>query len=585
MPRIRVLPPEIVSKIAAGEVIERPASVVKELLENALDAGATDIEIRLQDAGRSLIRLTDNGSGIGREDLTTLFRRHATSKITDADDLYSIQSLGFRGEALYSICAVSDVVLRSGTASSDTGWEIHCRGLNQISLKPVSAPTGTDIEIRELFFNTPARRKFLKSDTAEYNHVLDIVIPYALLYYDCRFLLVHNERAILDLAPAASRAERAGAALGIPGEHLISRTDDNDRKEMAYELLLGDSNIQRPKKDEQFIFVNGRPVQNRAISFHLNEAYTLLFQRGTYPFYCVLIQVPSAGVDVNVHPTKREVKLQNEQAIALRLRAACERTLMTAGKLKQSTDTLFPRLHETAQDKSAKSAEGTSDAPSPVNAPAQADRTQLTQQEHRILFDSKTQLPAAAQSVIEQSLAEASFVGVLLNKYLLFETRDSLLIVDQHAAHERITYERLARQIQTHTFEIENLLAPILVKVAVKEMLAWESVQKSLEGIGFSTTAWDKETVALHSYPRLIRNPEMALRSVLSGDVSRRVDPEYLARRACRSSVMTGECLHKEEALAIRNDLLACESPLTCPHGRPVIIEIKETSLSKQFLR
>lgn len=588
MAKIHVLPPDIVSKIAAGEVIERPASVVKELLENALDAGATDIEIRVADAGRSLIQVRDNGCGISRDDIEQLFHRHATSKIATQDDLYAIHSLGFRGEALYSIAAVADVVLRSRTADNDTGWEIHCRGSQRILLKPVSKLVGTEIEIKELFFNTPARRKFLKSDTTEFNHILDIVTPYALLYADRRFVLTHNNREIFDLPPAGSRVARASQVLRIPKEHLIHFEDDNDRKAVAFELLLGDSNIQRPRKDEQYLFVNARPVQNRAISFHMNEAYKLLFPQGCFPFFCVMLNVPASDIDVNVHPTKREVKIQNEQAIAMRIRGACERALMTSSKIKQSSSALFPLPEPqaadepTAQERSGREPAG---ADAVRESSFQPYRTSLTPREHRILFDSKIDVLTKQQSIIAQSLGDASYIGVFMNKYLLFESGDSLLIIDQHAAHERITFEKLIRQIRANAFEIDRLLTPMLLKATPKELLSWEDMQKNLEKIGFSTTSWDKETIALHSYPRLIRNPEQALRSILSGEEGNRADPEYLARRACRSSVMTGERLHKEEADTIRKDLLACDTPFTCPHGRPTVIEVKEAALNKQFLR
>lgn len=258
MGNIHILPDEIISKIAAGEVIERPASVLKELVENSLDAGASVIEVNARDAGKTFLRLVDNGMGIARDDLDVIFNRHATSKISGLDELYAIASLGFRGEALYSIAAVSDVTVASKIDGQDSGWELHVRAGKRLSLRPVAMRTGTAIEIRELFFNMPARKKFLKSDTAEFSRMIDLFIPYTLLYPAIRFVLNHNDRTVLDLSETADVKERISKALHVEMADLIEGKRDSSSMGASIRMVLGDINIHRSRKDTQFIFVNGR---------------------------------------------------------------------------------------------------------------------------------------------------------------------------------------------------------------------------------------------------------------------------------------------------------------------------------------
>ncbi|MFH1640914.1 MAG: DNA mismatch repair endonuclease MutL, partial [Candidatus Omnitrophota bacterium] len=332
---MHILPPEIVSKIAAGEVIERPASVVKELIENALDAGAKSVELSLNQAGKVKIIVRDKGTGIEPEDIEKIFFRHSTSKIKDINDLYSIRSLGFRGEALYSIVAVADVVLRSKAKSNDTGWEIHLRGGQRLSLKPISMLEGTEVEIGELFFNTPARRKFLKPDTAELHQILNTFIPYSLLYPDCRFSLTHNDKILLDLPAQQNYISRIARVLNLNPEYILKAQEEHAGKYISIRVLLGDINIQRGSKDLQFIFVNNRPVRNYNISYHLNQVYKHIFPAGVYPFFALYIIMPTEDVDVNVHPTKREVKIVNEDALVSFLQTVCEQALLSYGKAKQ----------------------------------------------------------------------------------------------------------------------------------------------------------------------------------------------------------------------------------------------------------
>ncbi len=577
MSRVRVLPAEIVAKIAAGEVIERPASVVKELLENSLDAGAASIQIELKNAGKTFLRVKDSGSGIDAEDIDTLFSRHATSKLDTVEGLYRINSLGFRGEALYSIAAVSDVILRSRTKDQDSGWETHVRANEKIGKKPVPMGVGTDIEINELFFNTPARRKFMKSNTSELNAILDIIIPYTLLYPQVKFTVTHNAKPLLELPAQKDQLGRIAQSLNLERKFIIEGRRDFSERNLSLRLILGDINLQRSRKDMQFIFVNNRPVHNRTISFHMNEIYRMLFEPGVYPFFCCFVELPAQDVDVNVHPSKREVKLRDDLALIQALRPFCEHLLMTNSQARQAQERIFQPGY---QPKEAV-AEPRAETAFFVTAGQQQD---LSLEENILLFKTGD-LGLQKKSGLKERLKQARYLGNLLKKYLLFETPDSLLVIDQHAAQERITFEKLWLQLEKGKVEVQNLLAPVLIKLSPQELLAWEEAGDHLASFGFANSLFDKETLAIHSQPELVTDTESAVRNLLAGEAIAKADIETIARRACRSSVMTGFAMNPEQAEYQRAELLCCKDPFTCPHGRPTVVEISEPQLSKQFLR
>lgn len=576
MSKVHLLPADIISKIAAGEVIERPASVVKELVENSLDAHALSIEVELRQAGKTLIRVSDTGTGIEPDDLEKIFLRHSTSKLSTLNDLYRISSLGFRGEALYSIAAISDVVLRSKTKNQESGFEVHVRSDKRIGLKPVAFADGTEIEVKELFFNTPARKKFLKSDATEINQALNIFLPYTLIYPQVRFSLTHNERPLVDLAPQDSLRKRITQALNLESRDILEAEAEFPQQRIKIRALLGDMNIQRPGRDLQFIFINGRPVEARGISFHLNRIYRNILPPENNPFFALYLELPPENIDVNVHPAKRQVKIKNEYLLLSLLKPLCEETLFAHGQAQQAGTAIF-------------NIPPASDEPQPaLFEPAgftQGSQAVLFQEHNFTPLPGEKDLPAAQHSTLKNSLRNAYYIGAFLNKYLFFETPQSFLVIDQHAAAERITYERIKKQIAEGRVEIEQLLAPIILKVTTQEMLAWEKTKESLEKLGFVTTAWDNQALAIHAYARLIKNPEFALRNVLAEEPRQDISLDTLARRACRQSIMAGERLTKEEAEYIRQQLLACTDPFTCPHGRPTTVEVSEETLSKQFLR
>ncbi len=595
MPKVHTLSPDIVSKIAAGEVIERPASVVKELLENALDAGSKSIELHLKQAGRSLIHIKDTGSGIAEDDIENIFQRHATSKITSLDDLFNIHSLGFRGEALYSIAAIADVTLRSKTVGQDMGWEIHLRGGERLNRKPIVMNAGTELEIKELFFNTPARRKFLKSDTAEMNQILSTFTPYCLLYPQLRFLLTHQGRKLVDLQPTKNHKQRVAEALNLEPSHLLEAKREITEEKIALHMILGDINVARSRRDLQFIFINNRPVQNKSIGYHMNEIFRLIMPQGQYPFFAVFIQYPGDEIDVNIHPTKREVKIQNEKLVASLLRRLCEETLMTTGSMK-SAET--PMEQTTGESILHKAIFETAKREKFLNERIPSEMFEETEQKNPFKPTEQHSFPNAdyasafeenlfqqKQQNLKGKLQQAQFIGTLIDKFLLFESGKSLLVVDQHAAQERITFELLIKQMENSRVEVQHLLAPYLIKLTLTDMLIWEEAKDQFEELGFSTTQFNENTIAIHTYPVLIKDPAKAFKDIIAGEHPARSDHESLARRACRASIMAGDSLGKEQAEFMREQLLKTRDPYTCPHGRPTIIEMSEAFLDKQFLR
>ncbi len=598
MSKVHILKEDVISKIAAGEVIERPASVIKELVENALDAGADTIEVHLEDAGKKLIRVKDNGHGIERDDLEKIFSRHATSKIEKATDLYDIQSLGFRGEALYSVGAIADVTLRSQAQDAREGWELHVRGGKRINLRPCAmAGNGTEIEVKELFFNTPARRKFLKSNTTEINQVLNAFIPYTLFHHGIRFTLTHEDRDLIDVSARADAKSRVAHVLRVDEKHLLTAAPAPDIPFPA-RLVLGDMNIKRARRDMQFIFVNGRPVQNKAIGFHLNQVYRLIMPKDFYPLFVVDIQIPADQVDVNIHPAKREVKIKDEQKICSVLRKLCEETLLGTGQIKRVVSHSFDSAQDSLRSQSSVVSEDVVERALMGAHPSEVTFDSALGTE---IFEAGAARDYAYPGVTEKQnffvpglphrenlrdkLSGAVYVGALLNKYQLFQAGRAMLVVDQHAAAERITYEQLIRQMNKGNVEIQRLLSPVLVKLSMQEMLAWEESREELNALGLDSNLWDKETLAVHSYPTFLKDIEKAVRNILGGDPLGRGDHDALARRACRSSVMAGDVLKPRQAEHLRDELLQCLDPLTCPHGRPTTVELSEEFLDKQFLR
>ncbi len=576
MNTVRVLAPDVIAKIAAGEAVERPASAVKEVLENAIDAGADKIEIHLKDAGKELIHIKDNGAGIRPADLQNIFQRHATSKIAAIEDLEKLNSMGFRGEALYSIAAVSDITLQSRTLA-DEGWQIRLRGGVRQLCEPMGlAQTGTDIKIAELFFNTPARRKFLKNSTAELNQILNSVLPYALIYPQKRFLLTHAGRTILDLRPAPSALDRAAAALNLPLKDLMETSQELAEENIRARMILGNINVQRPRRDLQFIFINDRPVESRHLNFNMNDVYKLILPPGVYGAFIVNIHLNPAHVDVNIHPTKREVRIKDEARVISLLRRMAEYQLMQMGQAKNISwenpgkNMWGPALKISGDDHAG------------IVGDVKSDASRKGQALESLPLDFQL---FGGENDLRSKFGRARFIGSFLHRYLIFESDQTLLIVDQHAAQERIMYEKFKNQIEAAKVEAQPLLTPLLIKLTPQERIAWEERQETLNAAGLETTLFDEDTIAVQTQPLLLKNIQAVVRALLAGEAAGRLDHPTLARRACKASLVAGDKLDSSQADFQRRQLLECQDPFTCPHGRPTLMEITRDFLDRQFLR
>lgn len=585
MPKVTLLSPDVIAKIAAGEVVDRPSSVVKELVENSIDAQATSIEVHLKDAGKELIRVKDNGSGITKGDLGNIFQRHATSKINNIDDLETLISMGFRGEALFSIAAVSDVTVESQSQGSKESWLLHLRAGKRLLLEPCAAKGhGTEIKVSELFFNTPARRKFLKSSTSELNQCVHTLLNYGLLYPDKRFLLTHAGKTLLDLRPAPNLQDRMAAALNLNTADLLETSQDFPEDKIYIKAVLSNINIARPRRDMQYFFINRRPVEHKSLGFTLNDVYRAILPPGVYPAFLISIQLDPSCVDANIHPAKKEVRILTESRVVSLVRHLVDYTLMRFGGTKKL--------------------EAAPGAPSAVlenisfeqGLPAGQIIYGPGQKQPDFSFSAslspRPAMPAAAPDLfaapaasMTEKFSRARYIGSLNNKFLLFEDGSSLLCVDQHAAQERIMFERFTRQIEDGAIEVQPLLTPILIKLSIVEAISIEEYGKKLGEVGIETALLDEGTLAIHAHPVLLKNIESAVRLLLSGNDINRCDRNTIARRACKASITAGDRLSPLQAEHQRRELLQCNDPFTCPHGRPIIIELSDSFLDRQFLR
>ena len=597
MPKVQILPSDVIARIAAGEVVERPASVVKELMENSLDAGATRLEVHLKEGGKSLIHIKDNGRGISREDLGVLFQRHATSKISSSEDLEKVLSLGFRGEALYSIGAVAEVNVKSQALGAKDAWEIDVNGGVKEAARPAAmAGQGTEIRVKELFFNTPARKKFLKSDASEVEQVMNVFLPYALLYPERHFILTQNGRTLVDLAPSSEISERMARALNLEARHLLSGEARHAEEGMGLRLVLGDINIQRPRRDLQYLFVNGRPVQSRTVLFHVNDVYRLVMPEGVHPAFMVFLDILPADVDVNIHPAKREVRIRQEARLGGFLRAQVEALLMTRGGAKEipAREPLFPFPSRGAvaeglpADKVVFGPGQRSEVPVCRTAPAAAPAPRPMAEEP-VFSEFAAHFDQERESSLKKRLSRARFIGTFAQKYHLFEEGESLFAVDQHAAQERILFEKFRRQVAAGAVDVERLLTPVVVSLTPGERLVFERLEEKLKTFGFETTVLDEGAIAVHTSPVILSDPAQVVRALLADDALSQpvvhVDTDVLARRACRASVMSGDRMKAEEAVHQLKHVMACDDPFTCPHGRPVFVELKTSFFDRHFLR
>jgi len=578
--RIHILPDTVVNKIAAGEVVERPASVVKELVENALDAGARTVEIILRSGGRDLIEVIDDGCGMSAEEGRLALMRHATSKISALEDLQSLESFGFRGEALPSIAAVSRLTLETVGGSSPDGIRLLVEGGEVKRDEPAARRRGTTVRVEHLFANVPARRKFLRAARTEYRHVLRTVVEAALSRLDAGFRLEHDGRESFRLEPGQQLSERAGILFGrraLEGAVLLVA----ELEELRIRGLLGAPASARRSSSAVHLFVNSRPISHRGLSYALYTGYGELLGDGRYPLACLFLEVPAERVDINVHPAKREVRFEDEAGIKdlviTSVREALSRELgarplyLEGGRglaEKGVGEGLFTRLTEGAKS-------------------AAADLFLV--EKHGEGVGEAVDIGAAEERQVEEEL----MIWQVHDRYLIAPIVGGLLVVDQHAAHERILYEQALAQLAGEPATRQQMLFPRVLELSADQFALVDEFGPLLERVGFDVRPFGGNTVALQAVPPLLeragREEEVFL--ALLDDLSERgargsgVQEKIAASLACRAAIRFGQRLDPEERRSLVDRLFACTQPHVCPHGRPTHLVLSLEELDNRFNR
>lgn len=571
MNKVRLLPESLIRLIAAGEVIERPASVIKELVENSLDAHASSIQVDLWGAGRTRLRVWDNGDGMTLEDALIALERHATSKLKNFEDLEALGTFGFRGEALPSIAAVSRLELTTRAADASSGWTLKLEGGKLLSKTASGTPQGTTIDVQDLFFNTPARAKFLKRDSTERSHALKTLQEIALAHPAVRFKITMDDKVMMELVPTSQLGERLTELWGISAaENLVAI--DVKKGPCHIRGFVNAISAHHPTRAYQALFVNQRPVQQRTLNHAIYEAFREWLPVGRNPVYCLFVDLDPTLVDVNVHPTKREVRISDERALY--------DFLFTTIRSLFKSETNHPFSQ---QEKAWPEAAWRSGS----QATLELSTLPLT------LHDGSLPMTYGSGGDTAE-LRELRYLGQFQKLYLVFEQGEDLLLIDQHAACERVLYERFLGQVTAGQVPRQALLSPLLWDVSPAQADVIRTFQKDLQAMGFVLDTFGPTTFALKEWPMILPETKHAKRFLeevlekFEGDRPQTVTDihhQIAASAACRASIMAGDPISPQEVTRLVEDLSACERPMTCPHGRPTHIRFPMTDLHRRFNR
>ncbi len=632
MSKIRVLPEVLANKIAAGEVVERPASVAKEMVENALDAGAKRVEVEIAAAGRSLVRVSDDGEGMTRDDAILAFERHATSKLQTVEDLSTITTFGFRGEALPSIASVSKLTVRTRLITDTVGTEIQINGGRLGDVRDIAWPGGTEMEVRDLFFNIPARRKFLKSDTTESYHVASLVTHYALANPGVAFSLVSNGRETIRVSPVGSLRERAYQVLGPA---LVDRLVEVEAESNGVRVrgYVSNPQEQRTSREAQYLFVNGRYVRDRVLGRAIVDGFRSMMPSGTYPAAVLFVELDPERIDVNVHPAKIEVRFREEpvvrQVVGSAIRDALERATkpVTAFPEPERPPTGFREVYigsarpEPAPapwesrpsyteffapperpvqpaldiDYSGPREEPVEPAPAPV-APAPFPVAEPPAFEDACV--SHRGLPVVDETAVPDRSGELRGhirpLGQVRQSFVVATDEEGLLLIDQHVAHERILFERFRDARRDSAPARQQLLLPETIDLTPAQAVAFERLQPELEAAGFDVLTLSGRTIAVSAVPAELPagDTRTLLTELLDAVESGRgrtslesVREEIAASLACRAAIKINMPLSDEKMRWLIDELLRTRNPWTCPHGRPVLLRFTVRDIEKQFQR
>lgn len=589
MSRVQTLPEEVINHIAAGEVVERPASVVKELLENALDAQARSIQVTVQGGGVERIQVDDDGVGMDAEDAVRCFQRHATSKLQTLDDLDHIHTMGFRGEALPSIAAVSHVQLVSRCAQEVAGTRVVLAGGELTSVEACGAPLGTSFCVSDLFYNTPVRRKFLKSPVTESSHIAHCFTTLALRALDVHMTLHLNGRAHTQAVPTASLGERLDMLFGTGVQENLLELEYAEEGLQVHGAIAR-ATFHRATRRQQCFFVNGRPMHNRALSHALYEAYRTVLPRDRHPVAFLFLTMPPSEVDVHVHPAKLEVRFRQERRLYDHIRRLIQQRLHDSLKGLPPPPEMAVIAAATPAQRAVPMMWGTP-TPAPPTTPEMVSQTAPSGE-----LGLHAGYPAEGRAILE-----GRSLGQLHATYILVQYPDGVFIVDQHAAHERVVYERLLEKAPQDNAEAQRLLFPVTLDLGGADPAWLAACLPRLAGLGFSLEPFGGNTYRLHSVPALLaeRDYTAALMDVLevlrapvtddTTPVATAGVPSVLERlltvMSCHGAIRAGQRLQDEEMRALLQELAQTSSPFTCPHGRPVLLNVALSEIEKKFLR
>ena len=615
MPRIRQLPAGVVNQIAAGEVIERPASIVKELVENSVDALATRIDVEVQRGGLDFVRVTDNGEGIESDDLLLAVASHATSKLSDPADLFRVRTMGFRGEALASIASVSRFSLRSRTETSETAFQIRAADHVVESPKACAGPIGTTVEVRDLFYNTPVRRKFLKSVSTEFGHVCEQFTRIAIANPRLHAVLRHNERVVFELPPTDRLLDRLVLLYGseLADKLIWVESAGNGIRIWGY---VGHPSLSKPSRKGQYLFLNGRWIQDRSLQHALGEAYRGLLMVGRYPVTYLFIELSPELVDVNVHPTKAEVRFEDSSSVYRQLLSTLRSRFLsldfeTVARLPDGYGA--PSEPQTDERQRELQSEFTSWAESALSSWTPESSQEMATGDEPLAARVLDSPSVGTGRTASAGPAPHTAIGIndahatpqphatfspsramqVLDTYLVVETDKGLTVIDQHALHERIMYEHLRRKTLAGAVETQRLLAPEPIELSPKEASILLSHRETLQKIGYVLDEFGRNTVLLAGYPAMLAKADhhailrdLADQLAESGGPNRRdLLDSMLHMMSCKAAIKAGQRLADEEIQSLISQRHLVDDAHHCPHGRPTALVLSRDQLDRQFGR
>ena len=604
MSRIALLPEDVASQVAAGEVVERPASVVKELVENSLDAGATRVEVLIRRGGNSFIRVLDDGTGMDRDDALLCLERHATSKIRKGADLMAIHTLGFRGEALPSIASVARFRLATRERGALVGTEVIVNGGRLETVRDSGEPEGTQIEVRSLFYNLPARRKFLRTENTEAHHVEHVLQLQAIGHPHVGFNFLNDERLVHQLPSGQTLRERLHDLLGAALVGELLEVPETEIAGMRVSGFIGRAGVSRSTRQQQIVFLNGRPIENQTLSYALREGYHTALMKGQHPVTFLFIEMDPAAVDVNVHPAKREVRFRDpghvREVIVEAVRRVVESDRGSWSKtfaappapvfVPDETLPLIPFAEQVTLRRDW--AQIPAPAPMPIEYPAQAVAAPTEHAPQSAFTPPPVAQPASTQQ--PRPAQDFKIIGILGKLYILMENASGLVLVDQHAAHERILFEEMRRRMEGQGVPTQGLLLPLTLQVAPKDADWLQSNLEALTRTGIGLEPFGAGTFKIDALPQFLSasDPQQLLRDIIdelretSQQSSKlRLGEDMIAKTVCRHAVKANDVLREPECVRLIQDLLACELPYCCPHGRPTMIQLSYPELEKKFGR